>query len=292
MPRASSAVTWRRSRAPKAWTRTSGSRWATMSSGSPTTGSRPAKRARSIADGMSRHDADRQVAEAAVLDQGGEEGFDRRRAEAFADDDAVDVAIVEIARGGLDAERPDDADPLADRDGQRRVAAPASRHQHGGVVERIGVGQQRHVGAVVAQGVDAAQHRRVQGAHAQRRSEPGDDLLVGGAGADRQHVEDGGAAIVDPRHHRHERRRHGVDGVHQLVGLALDRRGIRIGEQHGRRLDFGDRLRGLGERALDHRKSAGPRERGDELAIGAIGDDEDRARQRHFTQLRLNTALT
>jgi hypothetical protein len=90
----------------------------------------------------------------------------------------------------------------------------------------------------------------------------------------------------------HERRRHGVDRIDQLVGEALHRRGVGIGEQHGRRLDLGDRARRLGERRFHHRKRAGGGQRRYQLAVGTIGDDEDRARQRHFTQLTLNNALT
>ena len=81
--------------------------------------------------------ADRQVAETRVLGQHGQQRLDHARPEAVADDDAVDVAGVEIARGGLDAERADEADALADRDRQRRIGAAASDAQHGRVVEQV-----------------------------------------------------------------------------------------------------------------------------------------------------------
>ena len=54
-------------------------------------------------------------------------------AQAFADDYAVDVASVEIARGSLDAQHPNQPDPLADcamkaRDRSRRVRRKARLH--------------------------------------------------------------------------------------------------------------------------------------------------------------------
>ena len=195
------------------------------------------------------------------------------------------VAIVKIARGSLDAERADEADPLPDRGGQRRIIAAAACHQYRRVIERIAIRQQRHIGAVAAQGVDPAQHRCMQGAHAQRRFEPGDDLLVGGADVDRQHLKNSGAAVIDPRHHRHERRRHGIDGVQQFSRKESHRRRVGIGEQDSRRFDPHDCTRRLSEGAFRHRKRAGPRKRGRQLAVGAVGDDEDRAWQRHFTNL-------
>ncbi len=82
--------------------------------------------------------ADRKVAEARVLGQHGEQRIDDAGAKAFADDHAVDVAGVEIARGGLDAERADETDALADRDRERRIGAAASDAKHGRVVEQVG----------------------------------------------------------------------------------------------------------------------------------------------------------
>ena len=67
-----------------------------------------------IHGGIVQH-ADRQVAKPHVLGEQGQQRLDHARAQPFADDHAVDVASVEIARGSLDAQHPDQADALADR---------------------------------------------------------------------------------------------------------------------------------------------------------------------------------
>ena len=58
---------------------------------------------------VARRHHDRQVAEAGVLRQHGEEGVDHARTKPFAEHDAVDVAGVEMLGGGLDAECADHA---------------------------------------------------------------------------------------------------------------------------------------------------------------------------------------
>ena len=65
---------------------------------------------------MTGQHGDRQLAKAHILGQDGQERVDDARAKAFADHHAVDVARVECARRALDAERADEADPLADGD--------------------------------------------------------------------------------------------------------------------------------------------------------------------------------
>ena len=80
--------------------------------------------------------------------------------------------------------------------------------------------------------------------------------------------------------------------IFQFVGKKRRWRRVRIRKQNRHRLDPRNRARGLGESAFDHRRYAGPRQRGRELAVGAVGDDEDRARQRHLNQLALNASLT
>jgi len=61
--------------------------------------------------GAGHHDGE--MAEARNLRQHREEGVDHARAEAFGDDDAVDVSDVEMLRRGFDRERADDAGALA-----------------------------------------------------------------------------------------------------------------------------------------------------------------------------------
>ena len=92
---------------------------------------------------IGRRHHDRQMAEAGVLGQHGEEGVDHARAKAFGEHDAVDVAGVEMTGRRLDAERADHAGLLAERHRQRRVGAAAADQQHGGVARGIDI-RQRH----------------------------------------------------------------------------------------------------------------------------------------------------
>ncbi len=133
-----------------------------------------------IAHAVARHDH-RQVAPARIGAELFHEVFDDRAIEAVADHHAVDVARAEIAARGLDRERADQAHALADRKGQRRIVAAAARDQHGRILERI---VRRHVGNVGALGqlFGAAQHRRMQRAHAQRRAQARDQAGRHGVG--------------------------------------------------------------------------------------------------------------
>ena len=85
-----------------------------------------------------RRQHDRQVAEARIFGQHGEEGIHHARAKTFAEHDAVDVAGVEMFRRGFDRERADHAHPLAKRDRKRGIGRAAADQQHGGVARRIG----------------------------------------------------------------------------------------------------------------------------------------------------------
>ena len=105
--------------------------------------------------------ADGEIAKARVRSECGEEGFDHARPESVPDDEAVDVAGVEVARGILHAQRADQADLRSDRGGERGIGTAAPGDQHGRFVQRVESGQWRNVGAVAAQGVDPAQHRRM-----------------------------------------------------------------------------------------------------------------------------------
>ena len=170
-----------------------------MSPGSPPTGSRPDEAAALDRPRQFGDEADRQLAEPRVGGKRGQKRFDGARPKALAEDEPVDFLGVEMARGVLDAERADRADARADRGGKRGIAAAAPDHQHGRLVERIAVGELRNLGAVAAQGVDPAQHGRMQRAHLERGRKPGDDLLGPRRGVDRQHVERGRAAALHPR---------------------------------------------------------------------------------------------
>ncbi len=105
--------------------------------------------------------ADRQIAKARILGKHGEQCLDHARAETIADDHAVDVATVEMARGGLDRERADQADPFADRDRQCRVGPAATDTQHGRIAQHVGRDARRNAGAVAGR-VRASQHRGMQ----------------------------------------------------------------------------------------------------------------------------------
>src|SRR3954467_4736714 len=85
--------------------------------------------------GVAEH-ADRQVAKARVLGQHGDQGFYHARPKAVADDDAVDVAGIEIAGGGLHAEGADQTDAFADGGGERRKGTAAAETNYGGFVEQ------------------------------------------------------------------------------------------------------------------------------------------------------------
>jgi hypothetical protein len=119
-----------------------------------------------IARRIARHDH-RQVAPARICGQLLDKVLDRRTIEAIADHHAVDVAGAEIAARRVDGERADETHTFADRDGERRIVAPAADDQHRRIIDRIGLGQ---VGCVEPLGklLGAAEHRRVQRAHPQR----------------------------------------------------------------------------------------------------------------------------
>ena len=91
--------------------------------------------------GEAAGDDHRQVAEARVLGQHREEGVGDARAETFAEDDAVDVADVEMFCAGLDAERADNAHLLSERNRERGVGCAAPDQERRRIVQRIGLGK-------------------------------------------------------------------------------------------------------------------------------------------------------
>ena len=104
----------------------------------------------------------RQVAEPGVLGQHRQEGVGHARRKPLSEHDAVYIAGVEVLCRRLDAECADDARALTERDGQRRIGAAAPDQQHRRIPRGIDI-RYRHT----PRGVEPAQHRRVQGAHAQ-----------------------------------------------------------------------------------------------------------------------------
>ena len=125
---------------------------AAIACGSPPTWSAFGMRSGSRSRALARHDH-RQVAPARVGGKLLDEILDHGAVEAVADHHAVDVARAEIAARRLDRERADQAHALADRDGERRIVAPAARDQHGRVLDRIVVGSVGHVGGSASSSV-------------------------------------------------------------------------------------------------------------------------------------------
>ena len=146
--------------------------------------------------GMAAEHDDRQIAEAHVVGEHRQERLDDARSKTFADHHAVDIARIERARGALDAERADDADPLADRDRQFRIGAAAPGDQHGRLVERIACRQIRQRLAARGERAHAAQHRAVERADAQRRAQPPHQARRRRARGDRQGIRDRRRAVV------------------------------------------------------------------------------------------------
>ena len=126
-------------RSPKACSRTNGRKRSTRRAGPPVRRSRLGELRKEFFDhaGMAAEHRDRQIAKTHVLGQHGQQRFDDARAEAVADDHAVDVAGIERARRALDAERADEADPLADRNRKLRIVAAAAGDQNRRFIERI-----------------------------------------------------------------------------------------------------------------------------------------------------------
>ena len=81
--------------------------------------------------------ANGQIAKASVLGELGQKRFDRAWSKSIADDHPVDVAGVEIACGGVDAQRTDETGAPGDRERQRGIGAAARHTKHGRVFEQV-----------------------------------------------------------------------------------------------------------------------------------------------------------
>ena len=181
----------------------------------------------------------------------------------------------EIAARGLEAERADQAHALGDRDGERRIAASAARDQHGRVGERIAGRDRRNGDALLGERGEAAQHRGVERAHAQCRTQPRDEARRHCGRRDREGCGRRGIGPVD----------HGHDG-NERTGLlgerAVDRVGdlvVRIGrrDDDSRRLGLAERRAELSRAHGDERGRGAP-ERIAHSSCSIVGDDDDRTR--------------
>ena len=158
---------------------------------------------------------DRQVEKARVLGEHGQERLGRARAEPFADYDAVHVAGVEVVHCGLDAERTDEPEALADRDRKRWIGGGAADAQHCCAVEQAG-GNRGRDSRSRARAARAPQHRGMQGSHPQRRAHSRNQPLGGIVQCDCQRARDGRPGVVihqrDDRHDRTAARLDAMDG--------------------------------------------------------------------------------
>ena len=224
-----------------------------------------------------RRHHDRQIAKARILGQHGEEGIDHARAKTFAEHDAVDVARVEVFRGGFDRERADHAHPFAERYRKRRIGGAAADQQHGGVAGGIGVRQGCSLRRVV---VKPAHHGGMQGPDPQR-----------GAQARRQAIEI--AAAWRERNGVFGQRCPGIDGDQRKIGLScgdLFRQRLEAGfnglgrrRDHNRgRLHLLDGARRVGPGGIDDRKHLRGVERCRKRRPVGIRNDNDRALLGHL----------
>ena len=230
----------------------------------------------------------RNVAEAGVLRQHGEEGFHHARRKAVAHHDAVDVARVEMLGGGLHAERAQHLDALAHRHAELGIERPAAGDQHGGVVERIADRQRRQPAVMRGEGLDAAQHGRMQGAHAHGRLQARDQPLDRQRGVGRQARS--GWRLPGRRSAR------AITGTMMPLAVAICRQsmraadslggGARLGDHHGGRLDRDEGGRRVGPVGLDDREGAGGAQRIDQVGRRTVGDHDHRTLQRHGAHAR------
>jgi len=116
-------------------------------------------------------------------------------------------------------------------------------------------------------------------ADAQCRGGSRHHLLDPRCGIDRQHVERGRPATLDPRHHRHERRRRNVYGGDEVVEDRSRRGELGIGEHHGSRPELADRGRRLRRRDDQKTQAAAP------PVAGAKRDDYDDKLDEELKQL-------
>jgi len=225
--------------------------------------------------------ADRKVAKARVLGQHGEERLDDPGTQAFADDDAVDVAGVEIAGRGLDAQCADEADALADRDRKHGIGPAASHAEHGRVIEHVGRNGLWKSG-LRARGVGAAQHSGMQRPDAQRRAQPCNQPVRGVVELDRKRIRDRRRAVlVQERNDRHDGATTRVDGMGDRAQVLGRRRAFRVGDGERDRLDLGDGGGSIRPACLHDRERPGLAEHVDQVGRRVLGDHDHRTQECH-----------
>jgi hypothetical protein len=198
------------------------------------------------------------------------------------DHDAVDITCVEIARRRLDAQRPREADALADRGGEGRIGTATPHAQDCCVIEQPG---RCHLDFVMLDRSAASKHCRMQRAHAQRRAQARNDLHDRLIGADWQDMGSSRRAIMaHARQHRHEWPAPSLDCLAQTrVGRSSRSFGPRRGFAQDQRcgLDLFDRRGGIREARFDDRKCARPAKGLDQIGRRPLGDDHDRTQRCH-----------
>jgi hypothetical protein len=224
-----------------------------------------------------RSQHDRQMAEARILRQHRQERVDHAQRETFRDDDAVDVAIGEVIGGGFDAEGPDHARTLAERDRERREAAAAADQEHGRMQRRITLCQ---LGGAWRLGGKAAQNRCIQGADPQRRAQSRDQaIVVAAAQRQRQSILGKLALSLD--------RNQGKVGLACSNLLRQCRKARVVDASHvgddGSRLDIRCRAHRVAPVGVNDRKQSRLVERGCKRRPAVVSDDEDRPLLGHQT---------
>ena len=208
--------------------------------------------------------------------------FDIVRIEAVADHEAVGIARFQIARGGLDGQHADQAGLFAERDRKLRIGAAASGEDHGRVLERIGVGRLRQMltrrpSRLRRAASTLACKARTRRAETMRAATPaGRRRAASTALHDRRSVSSRPAQATT-----------GTIGVRRVMSRvsqfasAVVGGGLRVGEHDRGRVGSGNGGRGIGARRLDHRKGACGRIALRSVRGTVVGDDDNRALQRH-----------
>ncbi len=195
-----------------------------------------------------RRQHDRQVAEAGIFGQHGEERIFHPRRKTFAEHDAVDVADVEVLGRRFERQRADHAHPLAERNRERRIARAAADQEHGGVTRRIAVVERRTRGRIA---VEPAQHRGMQRPHPKRGAQPRQQAIeIAAALRERNGVCGQRACGID----RNQRKIGFGGGDLRGEGIESGFRGIGCGDQDRGGRQLRNRARHVGPIDLNDRK--------------------------------------
>ena len=233
---------------------------------------------------MAAEHRNRQIAKTNVLGKHGQQRFDDARTKAVADDHTVDVTGIERTRRALDAERPDKADPLADRDRKLRIAPATAGDQNRCLLERIAGRQFRQRLAVGSERFQAAQDRTVQRADARCRAKPAGNSFRRHACSNRQRMRHRSRAVlVHAGDDRRERAVACIQPSAQRAGI-LSRTfaiGAGFGQHHRFRFDRSDGGNGVRPIGFDDRESARCAQGLDDIRRRAVCNNNERTLQRH-----------